>query len=493
MRHHVPAQLAETRQPTRLAFRDPAASLDQAPTERGDIGGFLLQLQRSHGNRFVQLVVNHARAMRTKDDAGLVPMIQTKLVLGSTDDRYEREADRVAWQITSRTTSHSAADGTRASATGSAHLNLEASVNRASGRGEPLTDSVAAPMEEAFGVDFRRVRLHSDSESDELCRSISARAFTSGDHIFLRRGEDAGAPAGMHLLAHELTHVVQQRGQAVRPGDASGPARGRLAPRNTIQRFWVWRNGHYHWVSGQSRKRLYHRTNLPPRQTFWHPSPHRTYIDPWDAPGLQVDPDARTVLTAPVIADLETIRSTDAGAALLRRLAKAARSKTTIYPVALPLPPQTSAGREGPSVRVHSEDFDAVDLLKAEGRSLRETETAVWNPVPHDVVLFHELVHAYHRVKGMRATGTVTRDQAIHPGDEGVKMSEYQAVGLDTRDGDPNHAYSQDRFTENQYRHERHLPRRHAYTLESRREYSESSRQSVSGKSSESPSQSDSE
>ena len=65
-------------------------------------------------------------------------------------------------------------------------------------------------MEQALGADFRRVRVHSDTESDGMCRSIGARAFTAGEHIFFRRGD--GAESSTSLLAHELTHVVQQRG-----------------------------------------------------------------------------------------------------------------------------------------------------------------------------------------------------------------------------------------------------------------------------------------
>ncbi len=449
-------------------------------------GQVLLRLQGQKGNRYVQQVVDHARAARTLAGPGFVPMIQTKLVLGSADDLYERAADRAARQVTSRAASHGAAGGDSTAATGSAHLNLEASVSRALGTGEPLAGSVAAPMEEAFGVDFRRVRLHRDAESDDLCQSMSARAFTVGDHIFLRRGEHAGASAGTHLLAHELAHVVQQRGQAVRAGGATGPAEAGRAPVNTIQRFWVLRNGHYHWVSGQSRKRRYVRTNAR-RQTFWHPSKHRVYIDPWtpEHTQLQIDPTVEADLETEVIADLEKIRNTEVGADLLQELATAPW-KTTIYPTSVSQPPKTSIRgpkEPDPTITMHPADVDAVALLEKQRHRVLETEPAVWNPIPRDVALFHELVHAYHWVNGTTAKGKVTKVQAIHPGDAGVNLREYQAVGLDTADGE--HLYSEDRFTENQYRSERHpqLPRRDAYNLRSERQYSESSRRSASGSS----------
>ena len=72
-------------------------------------------------------------------------------------------------------------------------------------------------MERAFGYDFSPVRIHHNSESDRLSRSLNARAFTVGGDIFFRQGtykpESAG---GKQLLAHELTHVVQQSG--AKPG-----------------------------------------------------------------------------------------------------------------------------------------------------------------------------------------------------------------------------------------------------------------------------------
>jgi len=66
-------------------------------------------------------------------------------------------------------------------------------------------------MERAFGTDFARVRLHTDAQADWVSRVLGARAFTTGQEIFFRRGEyRPGALAGQRLLAHELTHVAQQ-------------------------------------------------------------------------------------------------------------------------------------------------------------------------------------------------------------------------------------------------------------------------------------------
>jgi hypothetical protein len=88
---------------------------------------------------------------------------------------------------------------------------LEASIQQARGSGQPLADSVRKPMEQAFGADFSGVNVHTDTQSHQLNQSIQAKAFTTGKDIFFRQGEyDPGSWGGQELIAHELTHVVQQ-------------------------------------------------------------------------------------------------------------------------------------------------------------------------------------------------------------------------------------------------------------------------------------------
>ncbi len=90
---------------------------------------------------------------------------------------------------------------------------LESSIRQVRGGGQPLSDNVRAPMEQAFGADFSGVRVHTDTHSDMLNHSLQARAFTTGKDIFFKQGEyNPGSSAGQELLAHELTHVVQQNG-----------------------------------------------------------------------------------------------------------------------------------------------------------------------------------------------------------------------------------------------------------------------------------------
>ncbi|MEH2290565.1 eCIS core domain-containing protein [Nostoc sp.] len=93
---------------------------------------------------------------------------------------------------------------------------LETSINQARGGGMAMADNIRHPMEQAFGADFSGVKVHTDGQSDQLNRSIQARAFTTGQDVFFRQGEyNPGSWGGQELLAHELTHVVQQNGEAV--------------------------------------------------------------------------------------------------------------------------------------------------------------------------------------------------------------------------------------------------------------------------------------
>ncbi|MFQ5382434.1 MAG: DUF4157 domain-containing protein [Dehalococcoidia bacterium] len=98
-------------------------------------------------------------------------------------------------------------------------------IDRRRGGGSGLDSTLRENMESAFGTSFEGVRVHEDAGSDALARNLTARAFTTGSDVFLRSDASSG---DRDLMAHELTHVVQQRsgvtesaGMTVRPaGDA---------------------------------------------------------------------------------------------------------------------------------------------------------------------------------------------------------------------------------------------------------------------------------
>lgn len=92
--------------------------------------------------------------------------------------------------------------------------------------GSALQDGVRQKMETAFGQDFSDVRVHSDTAASDSAQSVAATAATVGNHIVFRSGQyDPASTSGQHLLAHELTHVVQQRQGAVDGTPAPGGIR----------------------------------------------------------------------------------------------------------------------------------------------------------------------------------------------------------------------------------------------------------------------------
>lgn len=164
--------------------------------------------------------------------------IQRKPVLGPEDDIYEREADKIALQllphfrhtaVSSQDThsadggaSHALADPSAGRIQGVTGISVstnpvtddvESGIQRVQGSGSPLPAAIRSPAEQALRTDLRSVRIHTDASAAHLNRSILAQAFTTGEHIFF--AQSAYQPTrtdGQQLLAHELTHVVQQRG-----------------------------------------------------------------------------------------------------------------------------------------------------------------------------------------------------------------------------------------------------------------------------------------
>lgn len=181
------------------------------------------------------------------------PLLQAKLTIGEPNDKYEQEADRVAHDVVQRihdpggiNATHSDQSQTAslvanplhplqriamredkerlqkkaianmqrfAAGAATAPTEVEQVINSARGSGQSLVPKLQAQMEQAMGVDFSGVRVHVDARADQLNRSVGARAFTTGQDIYFQQG--AYVPEsreGQELIAHELTHVVQQNG-----------------------------------------------------------------------------------------------------------------------------------------------------------------------------------------------------------------------------------------------------------------------------------------
>ena len=84
------------------------------------------------------------------------------------------------------------------------------------GAGKPLDPALRRALEPRMGADLGAARVHQDSAANEAASAINARAFTYGNDIFLARGE---SERDTRLMAHELTHVVQQRGSSGGAGE----------------------------------------------------------------------------------------------------------------------------------------------------------------------------------------------------------------------------------------------------------------------------------
>jgi hypothetical protein len=92
-----------------------------------------------------------------------------------------------------------------------------------SGGGSPLDSPTRGFMEDRLGADFSDVRIHTGAKADQSARSINAQAYTVGSDVVFQSGKYApDTDPGRHMLAHELTHVVQQRSGPVAGTPAAG-------------------------------------------------------------------------------------------------------------------------------------------------------------------------------------------------------------------------------------------------------------------------------
>jgi hypothetical protein len=181
--------------------------------------------------------------------------IQAKLNIGAPNDKYEKEADATAAKVVKQINAPSQEKSVQRQesiededqlqmkpeistiqrqesmeeeneelqmkslvqrrggniAVGDASQDLESSIQKVRGSGQPLAPNLQTKMEQVMGSDFSGVKIHTDAQSDQLNQSIQAKAFTTGQDVFFRQGAyNPKSKEGQELIAHELTHVVQQ-------------------------------------------------------------------------------------------------------------------------------------------------------------------------------------------------------------------------------------------------------------------------------------------
>ncbi len=120
---------------------------------------------------------------------------------------------------------------------GSPQANFESSLSSSKGSGSPLPDTTKQFMESRFGADFSGVRIHTGSYAENLSTGIHAQAFTHGNDIYFNSGKySPNTEAGGTLLAHELTHTIQQGASRSHAGNTTSVATKLIARKNSIQR-----------------------------------------------------------------------------------------------------------------------------------------------------------------------------------------------------------------------------------------------------------------
>jgi Domain of unknown function (DUF4157) len=150
--------------------------------------------------------------------------LQRKLRVGASNDPLESEADRIAEQVMT-TPAHprvssvarriQRASGPSTGATETVPESVPVALVRG---GRPLDAAVQQDMEQGFGHDFSQVRVHTGSAAERSARDLSAQAYTVGhDIVFGTGGFAPQTHEGRQLLAHELTHVVQQSRGSAKP------------------------------------------------------------------------------------------------------------------------------------------------------------------------------------------------------------------------------------------------------------------------------------
>jgi hypothetical protein len=187
-------------------------ALKQKPTQKEDSAGSTRHSRAFSGqSRKVRSILHRLK-------------VQPKLTLGSPGDFYEEEADRTAnrimqvhdspvqrpkvpekeVEIQPKNSSGQAPEMTR---------HIESRINPPQSAGQAMPGSERLFFEPRFGFDFSDVRVHSNEPDADAAQSIQARAFTWGRNIVFGSGQySPGTPGGRRLMAHELTHVVQQSG-----------------------------------------------------------------------------------------------------------------------------------------------------------------------------------------------------------------------------------------------------------------------------------------
>ena len=243
-----PTQQSKTTKPTKFYRQSHESTLDKTEQSNTSVEHPITNRSNHH---FHQFPIFHATP----------PTIQPKLKINAAGDKYEQEADRIADQVTKTSTPaiqrscakckvedenliqrqslttaitplvkpvtkpvvqrkcakcETEEEGmiqTKAfgNINGLASNTLTSQIRNTQGSGQGLDVGTRSFMESRFGTDFTKVKIHTDSQATQMNQELNAKAFTVGSDIYFNQGQyNPASTGGKHLLAHELTHVVQQ-------------------------------------------------------------------------------------------------------------------------------------------------------------------------------------------------------------------------------------------------------------------------------------------
>jgi hypothetical protein len=162
------------------------------------------RVMRAHSNQDSARPVNPAlknRQVRTLTSRSIPPVISR--LTAETDTQVSRKCKHCEHEekIQRKATNSTAEKA----------VDVSAELKNSKAGGNSLPAPVNAFMSRSIGADFSRVRVHTDARAAAMSRALNAHAFTNGSDVYFNTGMyDPESPAGKHLLAHELTHVVQQ-------------------------------------------------------------------------------------------------------------------------------------------------------------------------------------------------------------------------------------------------------------------------------------------
>lgn len=241
MRRHGPGQKSE-----QVLRRPVTPAVARKAAQRGSGSGQLAVLRQKLGNAGLarvlrsaheaavqrmcsaceseQLVAREPMGMEEEEEEKVATSrLQRKATVSDPGDADEVEADHVADQVMrmedpdavgAAAPSIQRRVAREASGDSSSGLDADGAVRAAQqGSGSPLSDSARSFFEPRFNADLSHVRVHTDGAAATAARSVDARAYTVGSDIVFNSGEYSPDTAGgKRLLAHELTHVIQQSG-----------------------------------------------------------------------------------------------------------------------------------------------------------------------------------------------------------------------------------------------------------------------------------------